>query len=106
MREIKFRQRVNGRFHYWGFMDGGFIGPINPFDPSQQFTGLLDRNRKEVWEGNILRGKDDRRALIIWDTGSFRMAEGPDVWEVNGHIQYWEVIGNIYEHPELLEPAK
>lgn len=35
MHPIKFRQLVNGRFHYWGFLErDSFIGPVNPLDPS------------------------------------------------------------------------
>lgn len=59
MKEIKFRQFVNGKFHYWGFINDGFIGPAsNTGDggilDSQQFTSLEDKNGKEVYEGDIL----------------------------------------------------
>ena len=53
MRTLKFRQRVNGRFHYWGFLaDGEFVCPENPNDPSDQFTEFFDCRGKEIYEGD------------------------------------------------------
>lgn len=59
MREIKFRQWSSDRFHYWGCNADNFTGPLsNRLDiPSEQFTGLHDKNGKglqEVWEGDII----------------------------------------------------
>jgi uncharacterized phage protein (TIGR01671 family) len=55
MRPLKFRQWVNDRFHYWGFLEKDcFTGPINPSDPSQQFTGLFSKSGKEIYEGDVI----------------------------------------------------
>lgn len=66
MRDIKFRQPIrekDGKFtewFYWGFIDGNFIEPaihlsgIDTRPESQQFTGLHDKNGKEIYEGDIL----------------------------------------------------
>ena len=52
-RTSKFRQRVNGRFHYWGFWaDGEFVCPLNPNDPSDPFTEFFDCRGKEIYEGD------------------------------------------------------
>ena len=98
MRSIKFRQFVYGRFHYWGFLEkDSFTGPINPRDPSQQFTGLFSKSGKEIYEGDILllsmEGQDGRPFAIKWDINCFNV---PRIsWT-------YIIIGNIYENPELL----
>ena len=65
-----------------------------------QCTGLKDNNGKLIFEGDIVaRGED--KAVIKYDdeTASFYMR-----WvETETFIEDCEVIGNIYENPELLE---
>ena len=65
-----------------------------------QSTGIKDRNGKLIYEGDIVaRGED--KAVIKYDdeTASFYMR-----WvETETFIEDCEVIGNIYENPELLE---
>ncbi|MRB05610.1 hypothetical protein GH876_27120 [Bacillus thuringiensis] len=82
-----------------------------------QYTGLKDKNGKEIYEGDVLDlslGDDSvLRCEVIYEAPSFcrkwynantihlRQREiEPMAW--NTHIVY-EVIGNIYENPELLE---
>ncbi len=64
-----------------------------------QCTGLRDNNGKLIYEGDIVaRGED--KAVIKYDdeTTSFYMR-----WiEAETFIEDCEVIGNIYENPELL----
>jgi hypothetical protein len=54
-REIKFIQRtINGSWHHWGYVIDGepntFITPIQ--GRSFEFTGLLDKEGKEIYEGH------------------------------------------------------
>lgn len=114
MREIKFRQFINGKFHYWGNKNQDcFIGPVTPVIESQQFTGLLDRNGKEIYEGDIVR-KDGWIYEIRWSKygAGFDLATKNDSWpkQEDGYAYHSglydteiiEVIGNIYDNPELV----
>lgn len=71
-----------------------------------QFTGLLDKNGKEIWEGDIVetarktyRNKYwNARIFVTWSHAA--MMSG---FNVNPSRTYcYRVIGNIYENPELL----
>ena len=109
MRKIKFRQFVTGRFHYWGFLEKDcFTGPINPKDPSQQFTGLFSKDGKETYEGDIIK-IGQSISFISFFNGAFRNAFPPidnpiyEEGDIENNAEYSEVIGNIYEHSHLLE---
>ncbi len=106
MREIKFRQprlNIRGEFldwFYWGFIDGGFISPIRHDLDSFQYTGRHDKNGKEIYEGDIFSSRD-RIGCVIYqaENGCGFQLDPVCTWiPTDG-----EVIGNIYENPELLK---
>lgn len=74
-----------------------------------EYTGLHDRLGKEIYEGDILK---TNRGLfeVFWreDFAGFylRNVEDPrwlDLISMTGNVAWGEVIGNIYEHPELVQ---
>lgn len=111
MREIRFRAlETTAVKPFWIYFDlsGGYTGAGNP-DTIGQFTGLQDKNGKEIYEGDVVEesGRWMNEQTIKWEVifanSSFNVSGmSPD---------NLEVIGNIYENPELLnnnppEPQK
>lgn len=109
MREIKFRawDTVDKQMYSWAFMmqsgDGRALSIREVLNKTHeewlevmQFTGLCDKNGKEIYEGDITKGGYIVRSIFgCWclDKG-----ETPFLYECKDV----EVIGNIHENPELL----
>lgn len=79
-----------------------------------QFTGLLDKNGVEIYEGDIIASHPRFENIPThgrYDTAEvveMRQIDGSDDMGIDciGYPLYWtdkEVIGNIYENSELLE---
>ena len=74
-----------------------------------QYTGLKDKNNKEIYEGDILSdGNDEKPYKVIFENGSFRAEFEGDFEEYSFDLidivaQGCEVVGNIYENPELIK---
>jgi uncharacterized phage protein (TIGR01671 family) len=78
----------------------------------RQFTGLRDKNGKEIYEGDIIRAKNGVQiGTVIWVESDCKYVvrwtkDNPTkmVYDSNMSSAQWcEVIGNIYENPELLQ---
>lgn len=78
-----------------------------------QYTGLTDKNGKKIWENDIIKtsryGKDDGKGSnagfdifsVRWDDGSFALYSKWRRFNLRDNNGY-EVIGNIFDNPELL----
>lgn len=118
MRQLKFR--------IWDYCAGNFVdeGRGQPiYECSwdgdvkyQQFTGLLDLEGKEIYEGDILQINTGHKYKLLEDKNwrsKFRIAEviynAPEFQIKDGSLflasmdKYCQVIGNICENPELLK---
>lgn len=77
-----------------------------------QFTGLKDKMEKEIYEGDILKDEYNRILLVEWWGYAFTLKAITKTTFVRAmYIIQWfedqryipEIIGNIYETPDLLE---
>lgn len=126
MKELKFRQRVKGKWHYWGFIEpGSFTGPVNPFDPSYQYIGVKAKN-VDIYEDDIVKfpntlsnGRDHLEIIKLgwfeYDLGShlrnnavyacgYSSSIHPSKYEgdnYQGEDFPAEIIGNVQDNPEL-----
>lgn len=74
-----------------------------------QFIGLTDRNGKEIYESDIVK-VEDRIMTVIWDkfgaiAWAFKHSTSGCEFIYSYHNEKYEVLGNIYENPELLEAS-
>lgn len=120
MKEIKFRAWDNCAKqmiykHYYI----GFSGEIKPYNDSlilMQYTGLKDKNGKEIYEGDICiiyeltNTREVGKGLVVYDELEclYAIDKTPLQYHVyntatNNPRACLKVIGNIYENPELLE---
>lgn len=107
MREIKFRAFIDGEMIY----DLAYeeYAPINDLlkgtDNLMQFTGLLDKQGVEIYEGDILRYVDGINREVIFDNGCFGVkgAISKVVHQDKFAFSVTEVIGNIYDNSDILD---
>ena len=119
MREIKFRGKrldngawmygslviLNGRHFIFDNADRHEVDP----ETIGQWTGLCDREKTKVYEGDIIAGSNGSingypwpfTLQIEWDAAacSFNTPK----WLCMNRTHYYDVVGNVYDNPEKLK---
>jgi uncharacterized phage protein (TIGR01671 family) len=130
MREIKFRAWDGERMKEvtsMGWIDGelDYISTPNSSAPADEFnlmqyTDLKDKNGKEIFEGDVfnLSHKSKNIYFVEYKNDRFWLSQksednDPDMWSdhyyritLPVYCKNYEIIGNIYENPELLDNNK
>lgn len=126
MRTIKFRGKLksNGNWEYGDLLhdnfDACYIYPIEVGDLYKnnevipetigQFTGLYDREGKEIFEGDILRFGNSQSGVceVKWNEHiaafciRFYFKDEIGSRPLGGGVEF-AIIGNIHDNPELLK---
>ena len=86
-----------------------WFGQVNISAIVMQFTGLLDKNGNEIYEGDVLACENKGPSQILWNykwggwaVKNLKRNEFHRL-DINFNRYNGEIIGNIYENPYLLK---
>lgn len=93
-------------FSDWNMPRNTVVYEIDP-DTLCQYTGLTDKNGKKIWENDIIELPGGGGYFVCeWQEDTARFVLNGERWTVD-FDNYWsyevEVIGNIFDNPDLLE---
>lgn len=112
MREIKYRGKC-AYTNKWKYSDemglnhffNGFVSNNLVPDSCCQYTGIKDKNGREIYEGDIFKAEWEFIYIIDFLDGSYWLKDITDCsrnYLKSDRMEFFDLIGDIYENPELL----
>lgn len=111
-KHLRYMFQVSAIQFNWFVCEGHKTWTIDEIE-LREHTGLKDRTGKEIYEGDIVKGTASPMQVLFLH-GSFVLADKDmqrrDTWadmrifeDISQSVTIWEIIGNVYENPDLLE---
>ena len=101
---LSFNEAISENYVEWGLHK---LHPTDECSIITRFTGFYDRNYNPIWEGDIV---SKAGAVIVWHQPlgcwcfQFKNSkEPPTPLYYDNNLEKSEVVGNVFENPELLD---
>lgn len=105
--------RMWGELHIQNLDDENEAYTITP-DTLCQYTGLVDKNGRKIWENDICDRKEKYPEIVTYNKGDWQLdysyALGKEIYSNACNLGFYvcerncvEVIGNIFDNADLLE---
>lgn len=100
----------------WGMFFPSANGKIflGGYSEPMQFTGLLDKNGNEIYEGDVVFVHNRGQFEVVYSVDGFGIRQGDRTYRLatyndvidtdNPRLGLYRIIGNIHENPEMVTP--
>ena len=74
------------------------------FNTLGQFTGLTDADGKDIYEGDLLLSDENAEVFeVVYDAPRFCFNDNDFGFRFLNHPEFFHVVGNIHDNPQLLK---